>query len=91
VSEASKIGGLTGLAVDVPEIWSLPWHALQRTLAAGFNPNSSAHCPARAHSAAWPAPALRFADPFRALSPVCSWLGRARARDDAGGAITAAK
>jgi hypothetical protein len=55
------------------EMWSLPWHELQRSLAAGLNPGAGGRFAGPA------APALPFPGTLRCPSNP-TWLGRARAR-----------
>ena len=55
------------------EMWSLPWHELQRSLAAGLNPGAGGRFAGPA------APALPFPGALR-CPPNPTWLGRARAR-----------
>ncbi len=59
---------------DRAEGWSLPWHDLQRSLAAGLNPGAGGRF-------AGPAvPVLRFPGAVSCLPQNHTWLGRARAR-----------
>jgi hypothetical protein len=58
---------------DGAEMWSLPWHELQRRLAAALSPGAGGRF-------AGPAAAdLRFPGAVR-CPPYPTWLGRARAR-----------
>lgn len=63
---------------DIVELWSLPWHELQRSLAAGLKPGAGGLFTGPA------VPVLKFPGAFRCLSPNHTWLGRARARADLG-------
>lgn len=51
---------------DIFELWSLPWHALQRSLALSFGAEAAAMAPGNAQST-----------PARAAAPTGSWLARA--------------
>jgi hypothetical protein len=59
---------------DIAELWSLPWHELQRSLAAGFGANAAGQ-PGASGS-----PTFKVPSPPCTLSPVGSWLVRARTR-----------
>jgi hypothetical protein len=53
---------------DICEMWSLPWHALQRNLALGLGGNAAGHS----------APALKSASVQNVAVSANSWLSRAR-------------
>jgi hypothetical protein len=55
---------------NIREMWSLPWHALQRSLARGICVEAAADCAAT----------LEGLKVQRATHPAGSWLGRARRR-----------
>jgi hypothetical protein len=65
---------------DIFEVWSLPWHDLQRRLAKGTGPAASdATTNAAADATANP----RCAGPRHAGAPAGNWLARAGRRSDA--------
>jgi hypothetical protein len=53
---------------DILELWSLPWHALQHSLAKGFGAGTTGDAPADLPSSGVGA----------ATAPTGSWLARAR-------------
>jgi hypothetical protein len=53
---------------DICEMWSLPWHALQRNLAEGIDGDAMIHFAASVRAVNLPSAATN------------SWLGRARLR-----------
>lgn len=62
---------------DRADMWSLPWHELQRRLAAALSPAGGGRF------AGSTAPDCRFSVAFR-CPPNPTWLGRARARAELG-------
>jgi hypothetical protein len=55
---------------DICDMWSLPWHALQKNLASGKGAEAAAH----------PAVTLRAVNMQIGAVAADSWLGRARLR-----------
>ncbi len=55
---------------DTCEMWSLPWHALQRNLALGLGGDAPAHAGAT----------IKAVNVQSATAYASSWLGRARLR-----------
>jgi hypothetical protein len=58
---------------DIAELWSLPWHELQRSLAAGFGGSAAGQAGGSG------SPFVRVVGAPCVISPVGSWLVRARA------------
>jgi len=57
---------------DIAELWSLPWHELQRSLAAGFGGNAAGAAGGSG------SPFVRVVGGPCVISPAGSWLVRAR-------------
>lgn len=85
MSEAADIMGAAELVNEAAEIWSLPWHALQRALAAGASANASGSVNAGGRFAVMQTPEWRFPSVFVATAPARTWLGRAHTRTVARG------
>jgi hypothetical protein len=58
---------------DIAELWSLPWHELQRSLAAGFGENAAGQAGGSGSYA------IKHVKTPNVISPVGTWLVRARA------------
>ncbi len=56
---------------EIPEMWSLPWHALQRNLALGLGGNAAGH----SHSGA------KIFSVQGIAMPPSSWLSRVRRQE----------
>jgi len=59
---------------EISEGWNLPWHELQRSLAAGFADGAGGYATGNSQTA------FKFAGSRGAATPVGSWLVRARSR-----------
>jgi hypothetical protein len=69
VNSARSNLAIEAMAVsDSLEPWSLPWHALQRTLARGVGADAATYSP----------PGCRFPDARSKAAEAASWLVRAR-------------
>jgi hypothetical protein len=63
---------------DTYEMWSLPWHALQRNLALGLGGDASAHAGGAIKTVN--VPSAKTVNVQSATAYANSWLGRARLR-----------
>ena len=59
---------------DISELWNLPWHELQRSIAAGVGDSAGGNSTSNSQTA------FKSAGARSAATPVGSWLVRARSR-----------